>query len=119
MKMRMLIVVLIAGLIAGCGGASSQTVRGQILGGTQAGVTTAEALGGVHGLCAGAVPGTQVIVKGPSGTLLATTTLHGSLKNQIGVMSFATTIPAGSGPYTIEVVGVSSVAVSDSQLGHL
>ena len=107
-------------------------VQGQVLGGTQAAATTFSALGGVRGICGGAVEGTQVIVKGPSGTLLATTTLHKDTKatsalgvpsslssGHVGVYDFSTTIPAGSGPYTIELVGVSSLVVSANQLHHL
>ena len=59
----------------GGGGSSTQVVQGQVLGGTQAAAIAYSALGGVSGICGGAVEGTQVIVKGPSGTLLATTTL--------------------------------------------
>ena len=107
--------------IAGCGGGSPATraVTGHIMGGTQAGATVASALGNVHGVCAGAVPGGQVIVKGPSGKLLATTTMHGKLRNEIGVLSFTAKIPAGHGPYTIDVVGVSSLVVSAAQLRNL
>jgi hypothetical protein len=107
-------------------------VQGQVLGGTQAGATVFKALGGVSGICGGAVEGTQVIVKGPSGTLLATTNLRKDAKAtnalklpaslssaEIGVYDFSTTIPAGSGPYTIDIVGVSSLVVSATQLRHL
>src|SRR5215469_3862636 len=64
--------------VAGCGGggASSQPVHGKVLGGTQAAATVVSATGGGTGICGGAVAGTQVIVKGPSGKLLATTTLR-------------------------------------------
>ena len=116
----------------GSGGSSTQVVQGHVLGGTQAAATTFSALGGGSGICGGAVEGTQVIVKGPSGTLLATTTLHKDAKatsalglpsslssGQVGVYDFSTTIPAGSGPYTIELVGVSSLVVSANQLRHL
>lgn len=116
----------------GGGGSSTQVVHGQVLGATQAAATTYSALGGVHGICGGAVEGTQVIVKGPSGTLLATTTLHKDSKatsalnvpsslssGQLGVYDFSTTIPAGTGPYTIELVGVSSLVVSANQLHDL
>ncbi len=109
-------------LAAGCGTTpGTQPVRGQIMGGTQAGATVATALGSVHGICAGAVPGGQLIVKGPSGKLLATTTLHGTLTGQaqIGFLHFSTSVPAGGGPYTIDVVGVSSLVVAASQLAHL
>jgi len=107
-------------------------VHGQVLGGTQAAATVFSALGGVHGLCAGAVAGTQVIVKGPSGQLLATTNLRKNSKassglkipaslssGQVGIYDFSTTIPAGPGPYTIKLVGVSSLVVSAKQLHHL
>ena len=90
------------------------------------------ALGGVHGICGGAVDGTQVIIKGPSGKLLATTNLHKDAKassalrlpsslssGQVGVYDFKLTIPAGSGPYTVDLVGVNSIAVSAQQLQHL
>jgi hypothetical protein len=73
-----------------------------------------------------------VIVKGPSGTLLATTNLHKDAKatnaldvpsslssGQVGVYDFSATIPAGSGPYTIDLVGVSSLVVAANQLRHL
>lgn len=111
---------LTAAALASCGGSGSQTVRGSILGGTANGVTVEEATGGASGLCSGAVPGGQVIVKGPSGTLLATTVLQGKLgQYQTGLMTFSTTIPSGSGPYTIDVTGVSSVVVPGSQLGNL
>jgi hypothetical protein len=112
-----------ASVLSACGGggSSTQVVQGQVLGGTQAAATAMSALGGVSGICGGAVEGTQVIVKGPSGTLLATTTLHKDSKatsalglpsslssqsfEQVGVYTFSTTIPAGSGPYTIDLVG--------------
>jgi hypothetical protein len=116
----------------GGGGSSTQMVQGQVIGGTQAAAIAYSALGDVHGICGGAVEGTQVIVKGPSGTLLATTTLHKDSKatsalnvpsslssGQVGVYDFSTTIPAGSGPYTIELVGVSSLVVSANQLHDL
>jgi hypothetical protein len=109
-------------LAAGCGTtAGTQPVRGQIMGGTQAGATVATALGGAHGICAGAVPGGQLIVKGPSGKLLATTTMHGTLTGQmqVGVLRFSTTVPAGNGPYTIDVVGVNTLVVPAGQLTHL
>jgi hypothetical protein len=35
------------------------------------------------------------------------------------VYVFSATIPAGSGPYTIELVGVHSIVVSGKQLHHL
>jgi hypothetical protein len=72
----------VASVLTACGGGgpSTQAVQGQVLGGTQAAATTFSALGGVSGICGGAVEGTQVIVKGPSGTLLATTTLHKDAK---------------------------------------
>jgi hypothetical protein len=102
------------------------------MGGTQAAATVFSALGGGGGICGGAVEGTQVIVKGPSGKLLATTTLHKDAKatsalsvptslasGQVGVYDFSATIPAGSGPYTIDLVGVSSIVVSAKQLRHL
>ena len=129
-----LVVLIIIGSIAAAagGGSSTQVVQGQVLGGTQAAATTFSALGGGSGICGGAVQGTQLIVKGPSGTLLATTTLHQDSKatsalgvpsslssGQVGVYDFSTTIPAGSGPYTIDVVGVSSLVVSTNQLRHL
>jgi len=135
--MRKLVVVAAiaaASVLTACGGGgpSTQVVQGQVLGGTQAAATAFGALGGISGICGGAVEGTQVIVKGPSGTLLATTTLHKNAKatsalgvpsslssGQVGVYDFSTTIPAGSGPYTIELVGVSSLVVSASQLRHL
>jgi hypothetical protein len=123
-----------ASTLTACGGGSpsTQVVQGQVLGGTEAAATAYSALGGVKGICGGAVDGTQVIVKGPSGTLLATTTLHKDAKatsalnvpsslssGQLGVYDFSTTIPAGSGPYTIELVGVSSLVVSANQLRNL
>jgi hypothetical protein len=119
------------------GGSGTQVVQGQVLGGTQLAAIYSQAMDHATGICGGAIDGTQVMIKGPSGTLLATTTLHedakatsalnlpasmssGPLANgQIGVYDFAATIPAGSGPYTIEVVGVSSLVVSASQLHHL
>lgn len=141
--MRKLVVaaaIAAAWALSACGGGGSSTqvgtqvVQGQVLGGTQAAATAMSALGGVSGICGGAVEGTQVIVKGPSGTLLATTTLHKDSKatsalglpsslsqsyEQVGVYTFSTTIPAGSGPYTIDLVGVSSLVVSANQLHHL
>jgi hypothetical protein len=115
----------------GGGGSSTQMVRGQALGGTQAAATVFSALGGSE-ICGGAVEGTQVIVKGPSGTLLATTTLHKDVKatsalslpsslssGQVGVYDFSATIPAGSGPYTIELVGINSLVVPANNLAHL
>jgi hypothetical protein len=116
----------------GGGGSSGQVVQGQVLGGTQSAAIAFSALGGIKGICGGAVEGTQVIIKGPSGTLLATTTLHKDAKatsaldvpsslssGRVGVYDFSATIPAGSGPYTIDLVGVSSLVVSASQLRHL
>jgi hypothetical protein len=116
----------------GGGGPSTQTVQGQVMGGTQAAATVFSAAGGATGICGGAVSGTQVIIKGPSGRLLATTTLHKDAKatstlnvpaslssGQVGVYDFKTTIPAGSGPYTVDLVGVSSLVVSAKQLHHL
>ena len=129
-----LVALIIIGSIAAAtgGGSSTQVVQGQVLGGTQAAATAFSALGGGSGICGGAVEGTQVIVKGPSGTLLATTTLHKDAKatsalgvpsslssGQVGMYDFSATIPAGSGPYIIELVGVSSLVVSASQLPHL
>jgi hypothetical protein len=137
--MRKLAVAVVAATAAayaltacGGGGSSTQVVQGQVLGGTQAAATVFGALGDGSGICGGAVEGTQVIVKGPSGTLLATTTLHKDTKatsalqvpsslssGQVGVYDFSATIPTGSGPYTIELVGVSSLVVSANQLRHL
>jgi hypothetical protein len=141
MKIRVPIAALIlpsaaAIAIAGCGGGgtSTQAVHGKVLGGTQAAATVVSATGGGTGICGGAVAGTQVIVKGPSGKLHATTTLRkdasatsgltlpASLtgaEGQVGVYEFSTSIPAGNGPYTIDLVGVSNVVVSAKQLGHL
>jgi hypothetical protein len=109
-----LVALLIIGSIAtaaGGGGSSTQVVQGQVLGRTQAAATAFSAFGGGSGICGGAVQGTQLIAKGPSGTLLATTTLHEDSKatsalgvpsslssGQVGVYDFSTTIPAGSGP---------------------
>ena len=132
--MRKLIVAAATSALTACGGggSSTQVVQGHVLGGTQAAATTFSALGGGSGICGGAVEGTQLIIKGPSGTLLATTTLHKNAKatsalglpsslssGQVGVYDFSTTIPAGSGPYTIDLVGVSSLVVSANQLRHL
>jgi hypothetical protein len=36
-----------------------------------------------------------------------------------GVYDFSATIPAGNGPYTIDLVGVNSTVVSAKQLSHL
>jgi hypothetical protein len=121
--------------VAACGGGSStQSVHGTVLGGTQAAATVFSATGGGTGICGGAVAGTQVIVKGPSGTLLATTTLRkdaqatstlalpaalSGAEGQLGVYEFSTSIPTGSGPYTVDLVGVSSIVVSAKQLNHL
>jgi hypothetical protein len=71
-------------------------VQGQVLGGTQAAATTFSALGGGSGICGGAVEGTQVIIKSPSGTLLATTTLHKDPKatSALGVPSSFVIFPA-------------------------
>jgi hypothetical protein len=124
---------VLAVAVSACGGGSStQAVHGKVMGGTQAAATVFSAMGGGGGICGGAVEGTQVIVKGPSGTLLATTTLHKDVKatsqlgltsslasGQIGIYNFAATIPAGSGPYTIDLVGVNSLVVSAQQLGNL
>ena len=133
-KLVVITAIAAASALSACGGASSSTqvVQGQVLGGTQAAATAFSALGGGSGICGGAVDGTQVIVKGPSGTLLATTTLHKDSKatsaldvpsslssGQVGVYDFSTTIPAGSGPYTIDLVGVNSLVVSANQLHHL
>jgi len=133
---KLIVIAAIAAVSAltacGGGGSGTQVVQGQVLGGTQAAATAFSALGGVSGICGGAVEGTQVIVKGPSGTLLATTNLHQDAKatkalgvpsslssGQVGVYDFSTTIPAGSGPYTIELVGVSSLVVPANQLHDL
>ena len=121
--------------VAACGGGSStQPVHGTVFGGTQSAATVFSATGGGTGVCGGAVAGTQVIVKGPSGTLLATTTLRkdtsatSALKlptaltgaqGQLGFYQFSTSIPAGNSPYTIDLVGVSSIVVSAKQLNHL
>jgi hypothetical protein len=129
----LLAVAMIA--VAACGGGSStQPVHGTVFGGTQDAATVFGASGGGTSVCGGAVSGTQVIVKGPSGTLLVTTTLRkdtsatSALKlpsaltgteGQLGVYEFSTSIPAGNGPYTIDLVGVSSIVVSAKQLDHL
>ena len=117
---------------AGCSSSpSSQQVSGHLLGGSQAAATVASATGGVSGICSGATAGTQVIVKGPSGKLLATTNLRpdkqataalhlpSAFAGQLGIFDFHTSIPGGSGPYTIDVVGVSNLVVPASELGHL
>ena len=133
--LKMVGAVAVAALAAGCGGGGHgmQPVRGQVIGGTQAAATTFSAMGGGNiGICGGAVAGTQVIIKGPSGKLLATTNLYKNAKataalnipsslaiGQIGVYGFHTTIPAGNGPYTIDIVGVNSIVVSGKQLAHL
>jgi hypothetical protein len=113
---------------------STQAVHGRVLGGTQSAATVVSALGGGTGICGGAVVGTQVIVKGPSGKLLATTTLRKDTaatrklslpatltgpQGQVGIYDFSATIPAGNGPYTIDLVGVNSTVVSAKQLSHL
>jgi hypothetical protein len=124
----------VAIVLVGCGGSSTQSVQGIVLGGSQPAATVVAATGGGAGICGGAVGGTQVIIKGPSGTLLATTTLRketgpshalklpASLtgpEGQVGIYEFSTSIPAGNGPYTIDLVGVSNVVVSAEQLSHL
>jgi hypothetical protein len=124
------VAVVLAGF--GGGGSSTQAVQGQIIGGTQAAATVFSATGGGSGICGGAVAGTQVIIKGPSGKLLVTTNLRKDAKatsalsipaglsvGQIGIYDFSATIPAGSGPYTVDVVGVSSIVVSGKSLRHL
>jgi hypothetical protein len=136
-RMRKLVIAaLIAAAMAAtaCGGGSpsTQTVQGRVMGGTKAAATVFSAVGGATGICGGAVDGTQVIIKGPSGRLLATTTLHKDAKatsalslpsslssGQVGVYDFKTTIPAGPGPYTVDLVGVNSIVVSGKQLHHL
>ncbi len=130
---RAVMAVASAAVLAACG-AGSQHVSGKVLGGTQAAATTISATGGGSGICAGAVAGTQVIIKDPSGKLLTTTTLHRDAQataalhlpavmtgpeGQVGIYDFSASIPAGSGPYTVDVVGVSSLVASASQLGHL
>jgi len=121
--------------VEGCGGSpSTKQVHGRVLGGTQSAATVVSAMGGGTGICGGAVAGTQVIVKGPSGTLLATTTLRKNAsatsaltlpssltgaEGQVCVYEFSTSIPAGNGPYTIDLVEVSSIVVSAKQLDHL
>ncbi len=128
-----------ASALTACGssGSGTQVVQGEVLGGTQLAAIMAQAEEHITGICGGAIDGTKVTIKGPSGTLLATTTLHEDAKattalnvpssltsgplahGQVGVYDFAATIPAGSGRYTIDVVGVSSVVVPASQLHHL
>ena len=121
----------------GSGGSGTQVVQGQILGGTQLAAIYSQAVDHASGICGGAIDGTQVMIKTASGTVLATTTLHEDAKatsalnlpsslssgplshGQIGVYDFSTTIPAGPGPYTVDVVGVSSLVAPASQLGHL
>lgn len=126
---------LAAAALAACSsGPGTQAVKGQILGGTSAASTVYSATAGGQGICAGAVGGTQVIVMGPSGTLLATTNLQKDASatsalglpsaltrssGQMGVYTFATSIPAGNGPYTIDIVRVSSLVVSAKAPGHL
>lgn len=124
--------------VAACGGGSStQPVHGTVFRGTQSAATVFSATGGGTGACGGAVARAQVIVKGPSGMLLATTTLRkdasatsatSALKlpaaltgaeGQLGVYEFSTSTPAGNGPYTIDLVGVSNLVVSAKQLDHL
>ena len=132
---KLVVAVAVAAALTACGGGpSTQTVHGQVLGGTQSAATVVSALGGGAGICGGAVAGTQVIVKGPSGKLLATTTLRKDTvatrklqlpatltgpQGEVGVYEFSATIPAGSGPYTIDLVGVNSTVVSAKQLRHL
>ena len=133
-KLVVVAAAVVAALTACGGGASTQTVHGQVLGGKQSAATVISALGGGTGICGGAVAGTQVIVKGPSGKLLATTTLRKDTaatrklqlpatltgpQGQVGVYDFSATIPAGNGPYTIDLVGVNSTVVSAKQLRHL
>jgi hypothetical protein len=142
--MRKLAVAVAAAIAAasaltacGSGGSGTQVVQGEVLGGTQLAAIYSQAMDHASGICGGAIDGTQVIIKAPSGTVLATTTLYMDAKatsalklpssltsgplahGQIGVYDFSTTIPAGSGPYTVDVVGVSSLVVSASQLHHL
>jgi hypothetical protein len=77
MRKRVITVTITCAVaMTACGGPSTQAVHGQVVGGTQA-AATVFAANGAAGICAGAVEGTQVIVKGPSGTLLTTTTLQG------------------------------------------
>lgn len=135
--MRKLVVaatIAAASVLTACGGGGSgtQAVHGQVLGGTEAAATVYSSLAGVSGICGHAVEGTQVVIKGPSGELLGSTTLHEDASatsalhvpsslagGQVGVYDFSTTIPAGSGPYTVDVVGVSSLVVTAKQLGDL
>jgi hypothetical protein len=131
-KLVIAVVIAAASGLSACGGGSgTQVVQGQVLGGTQSAATAFSALSGGNGICGGAVEGTQVIVRGPSGTLLATTTLPKDSKatsaldvpsslssGQVGVYSFSTTIPAGISAYTIEL-GASSPVVSAGQPGNL
>jgi hypothetical protein len=87
-----------AATVTACGGGpNTQTVQGQVLGGTQAAATAFSALGGGSGICGGAIEGTQVIVKGPSGTLLATTTLHKDAKATSALSGPLTVLQAGRG----------------------
>lgn len=133
---KLVVAATIAGVSAltacGSGGAGTQAVHGQVLGGTEAAATVYSAMAGVTGICGHAVEGTQVLIKGASGQLLATTALHEDAKatsalnipsalvgGQVGVYDFSATIPGGSGPYTVDVVGVSSLTVSAAQLRNL
>ena len=132
---KLVVATGVAAALTACGGGSgSQAVHGQVLGGTQSAATVVGAMGGGTGICGGAVSGTQVIIKGPSGKLLATTNLRKDTvatrklslpatltgpQGQVGVYDFSATIPAGNGPYTIDLVGVNSTVVSAKQLRHL
>jgi len=112
--------------LAACGGSSQIQVKGEVIGGSQAQVTVMHAFGR-PAVCSGVAAGGQVIIKGPDGTLLATTTLHRdkaalhvpAALSTIGQYDFASTVPDGPGPFTVDLVGVSSLVVSKAQLGQL
>jgi len=115
--------------LAGCGSSAIQ-VKGKVLGGSSAAATVLGATGGPTSVCSGAVAGTQVIIKGPDGKLLATTTLARDAKasaalklpaalSSIGMYDFRTSVPDGPGPFTVDLVGVNSLVVGKSALSHL
>ncbi len=69
---------------------------------------------------AAAIAGAMALTACGGGGATSALNIPASLSaGQVGVYVFSTTIPAGPGPYTIELVGVHSIVVAGKQLHHL